>query len=281
MLTDLATVKRSLSLVTTNSDQKIGLLIPDQTQAFLDETGRTTFDLQEYTETRDGLGSDTMQLAYFPVQSIASLQKNGVAIPTSTGWNVWGYQFDETGKVTLICDSFNCAGVAFQRKNVIVTYSAGYPTITVSDELQTIPATLPPGPGGQIATWPPLYTIYVLQSNWLSDGGVSFFGGAALTPVSGPPSAGEYFVLGGGAYLFIAGDAGKQVTITYTAAGYPSDLVGAVTRMVALRYYQQGHEDLKQNKMGEGTTTYSKEAYPTDVVRVIKKYKKWFSTPGF
>jgi hypothetical protein len=281
MLTDLQTIKRLNGLVTTNSDQRLGLLIPDQTQAFLDETGRTTFDLNTYTEVRDGLGNDTMQLQYWPVQSVTSLTKNGIALPASTGWNVWGYQFDATGKITLICDSFNCSNVTFQRKNVTAVYVAGYPTITVTNELQTIPASIPPGPGGTIASWPPVNTIYVLQPNWQSDGGVSYFGAGPLTPVTGPPGAGQYYVLGGGGYLFNVGDAGKQVLLSYVAAGYPTDLVGAVSRMVMLRYYQQGHEDKKQDKVGDGTTTYSKEAYPTDVARIIKKYKKHWFLPGF
>jgi hypothetical protein len=281
MLTDLSTYKRTYSLYTTNSDQKLSLLIADQSQAFLDETGRTTFDLATYTETRDGLGNDTMQLSYFPVQSFTSLVKNGVTIPLSTGWNKWGYQWDSLGKVTLICDSFNCSNVTFNRKNVVATYTAGYPTLTVTNELQTVPNSLPPGPAGTITTWPPLYTIFVALPNWLSDGGVSYFGGAVLTPVTAPPTIGQYYVLGGGGYLFAAADGGKQVTMNYTASGYPVDLVGAVTRMVSLRYKQQDHEDLKQVKSGEQTTTFSKEAYPADVVRIIKKYKKFYFTPGF
>jgi hypothetical protein len=281
MLTDIATVMRYLNTATINSVPKLSSLIPDQGQAFLDETGRTTFDLETYTETRDGLGNDTMQLQYFPVQSVASLVKNGCTIPLSTAWNMWGYQWDQFGKITLICDTFNCANVAFSRKNVVVTYTAGYPTITVTNELQTILAAPPVGPGGTVATWPPPYTNYVLQPNWLADGGLSYFGAGPLTPVTGPPSAGQYYVLGSGGYLFAPADVGKQVLMNYTASGYPADLVGAVTRMVALRYYQQGHEDLKQNKLGEGTTTYSKEAYPNDVIRIIKKYKRYFFLPGF
>jgi hypothetical protein len=281
MLTDLGTFKRSIGLFTTNSDQKISPLLADQSQVFLDETGRTTFDLASYTEVRDGLGNDTMQMSYWPVQSFTSLQKDGIMLPLSTAWNMRGYQWDATGKITLIRDSFNCGNIAFIRKNVIAIYTAGYPTITVANELQAIPGTIPPGPGGSISTWPPLYTIYVLQPNWLTDLGVGYFGGVALQSVTGPPGLGQYYVLGGGGYLFNVGDAGKQVTLNYTASGYPSDLVGAVNRMVALRYYQQGHEDKKQDKLGEGTTTYSKEAYPNDVIRVIKKYKKYFFTPGF
>jgi hypothetical protein len=277
-LTDLAYVKRNNSIITTNSDFKLTSLINDQSQAFLDETGRTTFDVETYTENRDGLGNDTMQLSYWPVQSITSLTKRGIVLPVSTAWNVWGYQFDPNGKITLIHDSFNDSNVCFNRKTVIAVYVAGYPTITVTNELQTIPSG-PPAIQG--ATWPPANTIYVLQPNWEVDGGVSYFGGAALTLVTGPPNIGQYFVMGNGGYLFNASDQGRQVTITYTAAGYPLDLVGAVSRMVMLRYKQQGHEDLKQEKIADGTTTYSKEAYPADVVRIIKKYKKFFFLPGF
>jgi hypothetical protein len=283
MLTDLPTVKRYLSLATTASDLKLGLLIPDQTQQFLDETGRSSFDLQTYTEVRDGLGVDTMQLMNWPVQSITSLTKNGCAILPSPAWNARGYVLDTPlGKITLICDTFSCGpAISFDRKNVTVVYVAGYPTITVTNELQVIPATPPVTQQNPSATWPAALTIYVAQPNWQADGGVSYFGGAALTPVTGPPGIGQYYVMGSGGYLFNIGDVGKQVTISYVAAGYPSDVVGAVTRMVALRYYQQGHEDKKQDKQGDGTTTYSKEAYPADVMRVIKKYKRYFSLPGF
>lgn len=279
-LTDLATVKRYMGLFTIMSDAKLSSLVPDQSQLFLDETGRTTFDTATYTEVRDGLGQDIMQLMYWPVQSLTSLMKNGVTLPLSTGYNIWGYQWDVLGKITLICDSFNCAGVTIARKNVTVVYVAGYPTITVTGELQTIP----PAPTGQNATWPPANTIYVLQPNWQADGGVSYFDSTALAPVAGPPLVGQYYVLGGGGYLFNVGDQGRQVTLSYTAAGYPADIVGAVNRMVSLRYYQQGHEDMKQLRMGGptgGTTTYSKEAYPADVMRVMKKYKKAYFLPGF
>lgn len=277
-LTDIATFKRTNSLATSASDIALSLLIPDQSQVFLDETGRNSFDAQTYTEIRDGLGNDTMQLTYWPVQSITSLVKRGITVPASTGWNVWGYQFDITGKITLICDTFNCSNVTFDRKSVIATYVAGYPTITVTNELQTIPAAPPSTPQ---ATWPPANTIYVMQPCWRSDIGVSYFGGAALTPVTGPPLTGQYYIMGNGGYLFNAADQGRQVTLSYVAAGYPADLVGAVTRMVALRYKQQGHEDLRSAAIGGGTTTYSKEDYPNDVRRIIKKYKKYIFTPGF
>lgn len=277
-LVDLATVKRSVSLNTPNSDVKLAWLIESESQTFLDETGRTTFDPQTFVEVRDGLGNDTMQLSYWPVQSVTSIVKRGITLPVSTGWNIWGYQFDVSGKITLINDTFNCSNISFDRKSVVATYVAGYPTISVTNELQTIPSGPPPI---QQATWPPANTIYVMQPNWIADAGVKYFGGAALTSVIGPPASGQYYAMGGGGYLFSTADQNRQVMISYTAAGYPFDLVGAVVRMVLLRYAQAGHEDIKENRIGEGSTTYSKEAYPADVIRIIKKYKKYFFTPGF
>lgn len=278
-LTDLATVKRYLSIYTTNSDAKLNGLIPDQSAAFLNETGRTTFDLSSFTEVRDGLGVDTMQLAYFPVVSVESLSISGRVLTASAGWSQRGFLFDALGKITLIGATFSCnPSISFDRKNVVVTYTAGYPNITIANELQTIPAA----PTSPQTNWPQALTIYAGQPNWRSNVSVTFFaGGATLTPVVGAPAAGQYFLLGNGAYLFNIADVGKQVFLSYVAAGYPADLVGAVNRMTALRYYQQGHEDLKQNKVAEGTTTYSKEAYPRDVMRVIQNYKKYFFAAGF
>ncbi len=61
---------------------------------------------------------------------------------------------------------------------------------------------------------------------YVADIGVSYTGGAALTRVSGTPSAGQYSVdqagypdLATGTYTFNSADAGKSATITYTYYG--------------------------------------------------------------
>jgi hypothetical protein len=145
-LTDLQTVKNYIGLSGTNSDAVLTNLIAGQSQAFLDETGRTTFDSETYTEVRDGKGSDIMQLQYFPVTGFTSLQIDSCMIPLSTAYNMRGYQWDALGKVTLICGEFGC-----RRKNVIPIYTAGYLDTNIVGELQTIPAT--PGP----------YTVHIWE----------------------------------------------------------------------------------------------------------------------
>lgn len=270
-LTDLAAFKRYINLNSVNSDLSLSGLIASESQKFLDETGRTTFDSATQTEVRDGMGSDIMQLSFFPVTGFTSLQIDGQMQPLSTAWNQRGYTWNALGKVSLRNGWF-CEG----RGNVTAIYTAGFLPISVTDELQTIPAA-----PGSPNTWPQAFTIYVLQPNWAANVGVKFFGGAALTPVNGPPATGQYYVMGGGAYLFAAADVGRQVQLSYTAAGYPSDLVGAVNDMVLLRYRQKDQKEVASMNIGGTTTVYNNADYPKDVWRVIKKYKRYFHVPGF
>lgn len=96
----------------------------------------------------------------------------------------------------------------------------GYTTATlasinvVSSELQQVPDS--PGP----------YTISVnFASNWISDGGVSYTGGATLTAVSGAPAMGQYHAAAG-VYTFNSGDHLAAVTVTYTRSAPGYNLTG-------------------------------------------------------
>lgn len=261
-LTDLATIKKYLNLTTTSSDAVLAFLVSSQSQVFYDEIGRPTLEAANVTEVRDGQGSDFMQLLTYPVNSFSSLQIDSTLVPASNAWNTSGYQFDALGKVSLIGYRF-CLG----RKNVVATYNAGYVPVPVTNELQTIPA-------GTL-------TIFAAQSNWRADVSVNFFiGGAALTPVVGAPAAGQYFVQNG-VYLFNVADVGKQVLLNYNRAGIPMDVVQAVNEMAAMRYRQRDRIDTDSVSIGGTVTTYSKDDYPKDVWRVIKKYKRYFFAPGF
>ena len=262
-LTDLATIKKYLNLTSTTSDAVLASLVSSQSQAFYDLINRTSLEPHAVTEVRDGRGANFMQLLEYPVNALSSLQIDSTVVPASTAWNKRGYQFDSLGKVTLIGYSF-CVG----RKNVVAVYNAGYQPIAVANELQTIPA-------GSL-------TIFAAQSNWRSDVSVNFFiGGAALSPVLTAPAAGQYFIVQNGVYLFSAADVGKQVLLNYNRAGIPMDVVQAVNDMGALRYRQRDQIGTASINIGGTTTSYSKEDYPKNVWRVVEKYKRNFSAPGF
>lgn len=110
----------------------------------------------------------------------------------------------------------------------------------------------------------------------LADGGVLYFAnGTALTPVLIAPNAGEYYLVSPGVYLFNAADAGKQVQISYTAAGTPADIVQAAKQAVSLNYKRRDWEGISSLSMKDvGQTTYTQFAMSNDVRDVVRNYTR-------
>ena len=126
---------------------------------------------------------------------------------------------------------------------------------------------------GPIATF---FSVAV-QNIWLSDTGVSFFvGGSALTPVLVAPAAGQYFVQGGGSYLFNSTDAGKQILFSYTASGTPADLEIAIRKLAAQNYKRRSWIDQKSQAMAQnaGTLSYRDWDMEPEVRKCIYRYKR-------
>jgi uncharacterized phiE125 gp8 family phage protein len=122
-LAALSDLKEYLSRADTNTtdDALLTRLLISVSGAFESLTGRK-FAVATYTDTRNGNGSNRIIPKHYPVQSITSLTVDGTAITqavgTGTGWvfaedSVWlrGYRLSE--------------GYG----NVVLTYTAGYPTI--------------------------------------------------------------------------------------------------------------------------------------------------------
>ena len=78
--------------------------------------------LADYLEVRDGTGGRRMQFACFPVSAVFSLAIDGQAIPPATSTCAAGYSFSQT--------QLSVRGYTFGRgaQNVIMAYTAGYPT---------------------------------------------------------------------------------------------------------------------------------------------------------
>jgi hypothetical protein len=236
-----------------------------------------------YSETYDGSGSDRMFLRIRPIVSVSALTVDGIPIPASTGVPVPGFVIDNTGKSLAIISGFGGPGpgqrltVGFSflcggnfwtfragLQNVQVQYTAGYAPQSISNELQTIPATSP-------------WTIGVNLQPWFTDLGVKYYvGGAPLTAVSGAPSAGQYNLQPGGQYVFAAADAGKQVQISYTATGVPYDVEMAMRQMVAVNYKRRSWIDQRMQSMaqGAGSISYRDWELPPDVCSVMARYRR-------
>jgi hypothetical protein len=235
-----------------------------------------------FDEFYDGDGQTRLYTRNRPISAVAALIINGITIALSTAWNVTGYVIDQSGESLQLRGSlavpprgwsfgqFGPSGPSGQTansafrfppgvSNIELQYTAGFASIVVTNELQTIPAS--PGP----------YTLTTLNPALANTRIRYFSGGATLTPVATAPSAGQYVILDIGIYQFAAADAGAQVLIDYTQAGTPEDVQLAVAQMVATNYKRRGTID---QKMQTGGATFRDWELPPEVVSVLYRYKR-------
>lgn len=121
-LCELADVKAWLNITAAADDALLQRLIT-ASSVFMQNWMNRTFATAPYAETRDGSGSDTLVLANTPVTAVSSLTVGGIAQGPSPDGIQPGYVFSDTA-VYLIGSSFPAG-----RRNVAVTYTAGYTTV--------------------------------------------------------------------------------------------------------------------------------------------------------
>ena len=108
---------------------------------------------------------------------------------------------------------------------------------------------------------------------WASDLGVVYCAtGAALSPVSLAPGAGQYTVTNG-VYGFSVADAGAAVTIGY---GYvPQDVAQAAIELAAERFRSAERIGLKSKSVGGlETISYDTSAISAPVLAMLQPYKR-------
>ena len=118
-LTTLAEAKQYIGISGTGDDGLLQALITR-----LSEWIQTYLSLDilaaDRAEVRDGHGSNTIVVAYYPIISVASVKINGVSIPASSGYAVSGYYFNDF--------TIKLRGYSFSpgEGNVELAYRAGY-----------------------------------------------------------------------------------------------------------------------------------------------------------
>src|SRR5574337_320001 len=125
-LTDLTTVKSYMGITSGASDSLLSTLITAASQFIMSYCNRT-FQAQPYTEYRDGVGygvSELVTLGY-PIQSVQGVTVNGTPLPAANvaSWPRTGYY---AGQWYIGIEGYE---VPRGRKNVVLQYTAGYPTI--------------------------------------------------------------------------------------------------------------------------------------------------------
>lgn len=118
-LTTLAKAKQWLGLEKGTEDALLSQLLT-AASAFIQSKMNRSIMTANYTETRDGLGSDALMLANYPISAVSSLVINGQAVLPSPGFGQAGYLFNDT-QIILATAVFSQG-----RRNVTVSYTAGF-----------------------------------------------------------------------------------------------------------------------------------------------------------
>lgn len=265
-LTTLAAVKAWLGLPAAAgpSDVTLSSLITAASRTIYAALGRPGLLPQSYTETLD-LNSRRVYLRQWPAIQVSSVLWRGVAIPPDANPDLdasMGYALQPAdpappGRPQAI-DVF---GPFYRpgRQCLVVSYRAGY---AVQGETQTVPSGAP----FQVTALAP-------YGAWVSDLGVAYCAtGAALSPVSLAPGAGQYTVTNG-VYGFSVSDAGAAVTIGY---GYvPQDVAQAATELAAERFRSAERIGLKSKSVGGlETISYDTSAISAPVLAMLQPYKR-------
>lgn len=356
-LASLYGVKNWLNITGTNQDSNLQACLTAASVYFLRYTGRGPRNWQNvtaspfnesvaYTEVYDGISGSKLFLRNFPINSVSSLQVQGVAVQPSTGVGLPGFVIDDQGRAIVIRNGgggaspqtfayVNQFGNGYQAgagagvflspfgagpQGIAVAYMAGFNAVPVVDDIYSITeawqattaystgdvvsdgtflqqaqnsgtsgAVAPPWAslnGGttidNTITWLNLgetqapYTVTIQNDvATLSDQGVDFFiGGMPLTKVLVMPTAGQYYLISPGNYLFAAADQGLEVQISYTSAGTPQDIVLAVFQMVSLNYKRRDWIGQRSVTMKDvGSTSYTLQLDP-EIRAVMEFYKR-------
>lgn len=280
-LTTLANVKTRAEVTSTSDDPEIQSAITGFSTWLTNWTGRATLNSTvTLSEIYNGNGNQRLALRSYPIQSVSSVNVSGMQVPVSSGYQNWGVFIDQSGKFLCLRSGQGGASVYpavanygwWQARgaptfvigigNVSVTYTAGYPAVNVTNEIDTIAAQ----------------TLTLQESPWVADNGVVYYPSLTpLTKVASGPSAGQYSV-SDGLYVFNAADNAQQVAVSYQINQAPFDLEYAVRCIVALNYKRKGWQDQESRGINSGgssaTTRYRGWDFPPEYWNIFQMYKR-------
>lgn len=258
-LTTLANVKswRSPVITTSVDDSILARAITATSAAVLNYLNRTLI-AQTAVEVRDGTGQRELSLFGFPVVSVSAVNISGSVVPAAPDAMSDGFIFNP--KLGIL----KLRGWWFDRgfSNISVTYLAGY---MVQNEAQIVSSGSP-------------YAIPCssLKRLWAADNGVSYAGGAALSPVAASPAVGQYIapLAPDDAYTFNIGDANKAMSVSYSFT--PKDIEQATILWILSDFNTRPVIGVKAKSLAGESITYDVGNIPASVKEMLSSYQQVF-----
>jgi len=287
-LTFLAQVKSRAEVnpTSTSDDPEIQSAITAFSQWLLNFTGKASLNsVGSYNEVYDGNGNLRLFLRNNPIQTITTLNVNGVSVPivAATAFNSWG-AFIETSQKSIAIragignfstfpyptawqgsvNGYRQGGPSFFYGigNIQVQYTAGYLPTTVSNDIENVTAQ----------------TVTLAFGPWAADIGVVYYPSLVpLVNVPNSPAVGQYAV-SSGLYVFNVGDNNKLVALSYQINRAPADLEYAVRCVVALNYKRKSWQDQKSRVVTasgtSATTSYRDWTWPPEYQQIFEHYQR-------
>jgi hypothetical protein len=236
-------------------------LINTASRMALSYINRSSFLVHTVTEQRTCYDQPSMMLQSYPVLSIQSVTIGNASIPAQTTPGNAGYVLDPwdglgPGAPQRLSVVGNCFSSA-PGSNVVI-YTAGY---AVQGESQT-----PSPTDGTV--WPssPL-------GRFTADWKVLDAAGAAMAPVTTPPSVGQYIAPTDDQTPYVFNTAQGAVNLYYSYI--PADIDYAICKWVGEQYKYRTHIGLRSvSAQGQITTGYIIEKMPADVALVLNQYQR-------
>ena len=154
--------------------------------------------------------------------------------------------------------------------------------ISAGNVLRTATWAIPTPPTNSAGTTPAPSVTVCAAGAFVSDGGVVYaFSGAALAPVGGSPSTGQYNVASG-VYTFAGGDENAEVRITFTYA-IPVSYVPSLTPIYSLTDLDYVKDGDSKSAAGKGPVSVSRLdpfSLPTiQRIEVLSRSNQYGSVP--
>lgn len=130
-LCQVADVKAFLSIANTTDDALLQTLVTNAS-AFVGNYINRVLLSADYTETRNGLGSDRMAFRQYPVSAVTSVTVDGRSIPVAPSPHAFGYVFDDT--MLYLRNGVFPRGV----QNVAIAYTAGLAAVPADINQATV-----------------------------------------------------------------------------------------------------------------------------------------------
>ena len=258
-LTTLAKVKDYLGIKASidTSDVILSRMITAASKFVLNYIARQTLAPMTVTDIYDGNGKNFLVIRQWPVLSVESINFCGQSITVAAAGNPLtpGYLIDSADASGGAQQLLTLIGYCFPygRSIVFVRYRYGY---MISGEAAVVPPSSP---------WT-LTTDFM----WLSDEGVTYADGTALTAVPSNPAQGQYSVAAG-TYAFNEADEGQAVLISY---GYcPADVEEATIELIAESYRRKERVgEMSKSLGGQETVSFSQKDMHDSIALALQPY---------